>query len=186
LIRPRATGFQVDEIAELRAPDIFPAAFIENGMNHAACCTGLNSFFHKTSLSLFSQPEKTSGFSKTQASSSRGLRLANPADHDSSECYFDAFFFAAGFFATAFFAAGFFATGFFAAAFVFFTAAFFLGAAAIFFGGLGPLFTIGSSQQINSVMTQPQSSSTRTASPHTSQLRTSPGFTFDICVPSSF
>jgi hypothetical protein len=91
------------------------------------------------------------------------------------------FFFATGFLATGFLAADL-AAGF---AFAFGGAGFFFGAAETFFGGLGPLFAIGSSQQTSSATTQSQSSSTTKASPHTSQLRTSPGFTFDISIPSS-
>ena len=61
---------------------------------------------------------------------------------------------------------------------------FFLGTANAFFGGLGPLLVIGSSQQTSSATTQSQSSSTTKASPHTSQQSKSPGFTFDMNIPS--
>jgi len=105
--------------------------------------------------------------------------------------YFLAFFFfaagflAAGFLATTFFTTFFFQGRFFRAGLAFFATAFFFGAATTFFGGLGPLFSIGSSQQISSAIAQPHSSSTMTESPHTSQLRTSPGLTLDIFAPSS-
>jgi hypothetical protein len=65
-----------------------------------------------------------------------------------------------------------------------FMAAFFFGAAAAFFLEVtGPLFIIGSSQQIISAAAQPHSSSTITASPHTSQLNKSPAFTLAISYP---
>jgi hypothetical protein len=93
------------------------------------------------------------------------------------------FFFGAGFAAAFFFGAGFFAAGF-----AFFTAAFFLDAAAtvFFLEATGPLFIIGSSQQIISAAAQPHSSSTITASPHTSQLNTSPAFTLAISYPPRY
>ncbi|MDD4092018.1 MAG: hypothetical protein PHQ63_05625 [Smithellaceae bacterium] len=84
-----------------------------------------------------------------------------------------------------FLAAGLGAAGFFAAGFAFFTTAFFFGAAAAFFGGRGPLLIMSSSQQIRSAKAHPHSSSTMTESPHTSQFKTSPGLTFDICSSSS-
>jgi hypothetical protein len=66
-----------------------------------------------------------------------------------------------------------------------FMAAFFFGAAAtaFFLEATGPLFIIGSSQQIISAAAQPHSSSTITASPHTSQLNKSPAFTLAISYP---
>jgi hypothetical protein len=94
-----------------------------------------------------------------------------------------AFFFAGGFF-TGFF----FTTFFFFAVFVFFVMVFFffaVAARAFFFGAAGPLLSIGSSQQITPAVAHPHSSSITTVSPHTSQLRTSPVFTFDICLSSS-
>ena len=101
------------------------------------------------------------------------------------EVFFTAFF--TGFF-TVFFTTFFWATGFFfGAGFTFFTTAFFFGAAAacICFIFDTPVLIIGSSQQIRSIVAQPHYSSTITASPHTSQLRTSPVFTFDISFSSS-
>lgn len=89
------------------------------------------------------------------------------------EDFFAVFFTVA--FLTAFFTVGFFAffnAGFFlGAALVFFTTVFFLGAAmaCAFLGFAGPRLTIGSSQQIRSIVAQPQSSSRITFNPHTSQ-----------------
>ncbi|HNV57211.1 MAG: hypothetical protein GYA67_05020 [Smithella sp.] len=94
-------------------------------------------------------------------------------------------YFFAGFFLAAGFGGAFFTAGFLAAGFSFFTAVFFLGAAAAFFDSRGPLLTMSSSQQIRSAKAHPHSSSTMTESPHTSQFKTSPGFTFDICSSSS-
>jgi hypothetical protein len=121
---------------------------------------------------------------------SGALFIGQVIDNYFLAAFLTAFFFAAGLAAAFFLAAGFW-TAFFAAfflttGFAFFTAAFFLGAAAAtacFFGAAGPLFNMGSSQQITSATAQPQSSSTITVSPHTSQFNVSPVFNLDISYP---
>ncbi|PKN67206.1 MAG: hypothetical protein CVU54_17065 [Deltaproteobacteria bacterium HGW-Deltaproteobacteria-12] len=117
---------------------------------------------------------------------SGALFIGQVADNYFFAAFLTAFFFAAGFAAVFFLATGFFAAFLLTTGFAFFTAAFFLGAAAAtacFFGATGPLFTMGSSQQITSATAQPQSSSTITVSPHTSQFNVSPVFNLDISYP---
>jgi hypothetical protein len=175
LIRAGAAGLKIDKIAELGAPDILTPGFSRRRQTLFTGDVLINEFFHeRQDESTFVDAAKEQAFPGEDIPDS-----ASPWQGDTNV------FFTPDYFLPVFFlASGFFAAGFLAAGFAFGAGSFFLGTANAFFGGLGPLLVIGSSQQTSSATTQSQSSSTTKASPHTSQQSKSPGFTFDMNIPS--